>query len=71
MEHSKRSVACKVLRQYSSRQASISRATKQLMPTPRVRRLPPTQGGGQSVCHIADVRLGRQAEVISSKCTAA
>ena len=33
----------------SMRQASLSRATKQLMPTPRGRRPPPTQGGGSGL----------------------
>ena len=38
---------CKI----SLRQASLCRATKQLMPTPRGRRPPPTQGGGSGLSH--------------------
>ena len=37
------------LRSNSLRQASPSRATKQLMPTPRGRRPPPTQGGRTTI----------------------
>ena len=33
------------------RQASLSRATKQLMPTPRGRRPTPTQGGGSGLSY--------------------
>ena len=35
----------------SLRQASLSRATKPLMATPRGRRLPPTQGGGSGLSY--------------------
>ena len=35
----------------SLRQASLSRATKQLMPTPRGRRFPHTQGGGSGLSY--------------------
>ena len=37
--------------QISMRQASLSRATKQLMPTPRGRRAPPTQGAGSDLSY--------------------
>ena len=37
---------------YSLRQASLCRATKQLMPTPRGRRPPPTPGGGSGLSYL-------------------
>ena len=49
----------------SLRQASLSRATKQLMPTPRGRRLPHTQGGGSGLSyHVFRGAMTKAAERI-------